>query len=58
MEAIIAAAIATVVGYIFGVIRRDVIWMEVCRSQQHRGDYWFGKYMAEVRDDWEAIADE
>ena len=58
MEAIIAAAIATVVGYMFGVMRRDDVLMEVCRSQQQRGDYWFDKYMAEVRDDWEAIADE
>ena len=55
LEVVLALAAASGIGYMFGVLRRDVQWLALCQSQQERGDYWFEKYMSEVREDWETV---
>ena len=43
-------------GYIAGYIREDYRLMKLLRAQQERGDYWFDKYMREVKEDWEPLS--
>lgn len=43
------------IGFMFGTLKRDCDMLKLCRSQMERGDYWFDKYMMEVREDWEPL---
>jgi len=47
---LIIAAFILAVGYGIGSLRKDKWWTEMLHSQQNRGDYWFDKYQAIVRD--------
>jgi hypothetical protein len=44
-----------IVGFLAGTLKRDCDMMKLCRSQMQRGDYWFDRYMMEVREDWEPM---
>ncbi len=47
-----------VVGYITGLLRRDVKMHNLCMSQQARGNYWFDKYQAAINGDYGTIPEE
>lgn len=42
-------------GFMCGLLKRECDMLKLCQSQQERGDYWFDKYMMEVREDWEPL---
>lgn len=43
------------IGWVAGTFKRDCDMWKLCRSQMERGDYWFDRYMMEVRDDWNPV---
>ena len=45
-------------GYVMGRMRTDVEMWRMNQAQQDRGNYWFDKYMSEVRDDWEPLSED
>jgi hypothetical protein len=45
-------------GWMIGTCKRECDTMRLCRSQMDRGDYWYDRYMMEVREDREPITDD
>jgi len=46
-----------IVGWMYGNYRQDMWQTKMNRSQCERGDYWFDRYMLEVREDWTPTTD-
>lgn len=46
------------IGYIAGLLRRDVKMYDLCMSQQVRGNYWFDKYQAAINGDYGTVPED
>lgn len=45
-------------GCFFGMLIQDRQLWRMNRAQQERGDYWFDRYMMEVRPDWKPYTED